>query len=223
MYRDTRPAALIAGLAIGVLTLAGTSSASADTDLLSDTQESEIRVNMTNGGIDPATQDALINKIEAGIAPDSLNGAEPIDIITQLRPQGTRTIKIFADGSRTWSEVQTAPVKTSKLPSASMSGCQNSGSWKVGCRIGIYDLISSATFMIDYQTSTSGKAKVRDMRSLSCENVAGPCTRSGSIKRSTQSAAGPAWAELSYTASAAWVSVSGSFGIRVSGTSVNTY
>jgi hypothetical protein len=223
MHRNARVAAFAAAVTVGAFTLAGTAPAFADDDMLTDDQESAIRVNMTEGGINAATQDALVEKMEAGVAPDSLSGEEPVDTITQLQTHGTRTIKVFADGSRSWSDVQTAPRKSSKTPSASIDGCQNSGGWKVGCRVGIYDIISSATFVIDYQTSASGQAKVRDMRSLACANVAGPCSRSGSIKRATQSSAGPAWAELSYSASAAWVSVSGAFGIRVSGNSVTTY
>jgi hypothetical protein len=179
---------------------------------------------MTEGGIPLATQDVLIAKIEAGSVPDSLSGADPVEVATLDLGEYTRTVNIFADGSRSWTEVQTQPSSPPDSPSAraSIEACTNSAGWKVGCRIGIYDISSSATFVIDYQTSSSGSAKVRDMRSKACANVAGPCSVSGSIKRATQSSAGPAWAELSYKASAAWVSVSGSFGIRVSGNSVST-
>ncbi|WAA66418.1 hypothetical protein [Microbacterium oxydans] len=224
MKAHFRLSILLAALAAGVIPLAGTAAASADTAALTDSQEAAVRVNMTRGGISPHIQDALIEKIEAGIAPDSLGEASPVDIVTERTPSGTRTIQIFEDGSRTWTEIQTTSAKPSgPTINASISGCRSSGGWKVGCRVGIYDLISSATFVIDYQTSTSARAKVRDMRALTCDNIAGPCTRSGGIKRATQSAAGPAWAELSYAASAGWVHTKGSFGIRVSGTSVTTY
>ncbi|WP_017202936.1 hypothetical protein [Microbacterium algeriense] len=215
---------LFATIVVATVSLAGASAASASTDVLTESQETAIRAKMTSGGIASGTQDALIEKIEAGIAPDSLSGKAPVETVRERTATGVRTIDIFADGSRSWTEIQTASAKpTGPAPRSSISGCQNAGGWKVGCRVGIYDIISSATFVIDYQTSSRGQAKVRDMRSLTCDNVAGSCTRSGSIKRATQSSAGPAWAELSYSANAGWVTTKGAFGIQVSGTIVTTY
>ncbi|MEZ0139987.1 hypothetical protein AB1285_14220 [Microbacterium sp. NRRL B-14842] len=213
---------LVAGLSVAT-TLLLAAPASADAGLLSDAEESAIRSTMTEGGIDLEIQDQLVDKMEHGEAPDSLAGKGPVRTMIESTSTGTRTISIFADGSRSWTELELPTGASDAATRSSISGCRSSAGWKVGCRVGVYDLISSATFVIDYQTSTSGRARVRDMRSLTCDNVAGSCTRSGSIKRATQSAAGPAWAELRYTANLAWATTKGSIGIRVSGTSVSTY
>lgn len=61
---------LFATTVVATVSLAGASAASASTDVLTESQETAIRAKMTSGGIASGTQDALIEKIEAGIAPE---------------------------------------------------------------------------------------------------------------------------------------------------------
>ena len=222
MRRNAPRLGLVTGLSLATM-LVLAAPASANAGRFSEAEESAIRSTMTEGGIDRVTQDQLIDKMERGDVPDSLAGKAPVRTIIQPTSTHTRTISVFADGSRSWTELELPSGASKAAARSSISGCRSSAGWKVGCRVGVYDLISSATFVIDYQTSSSGRAKVRDMRSLTCDNVAGSCTRSGSIKRATQSAAGPAWAELRYNANLAWATTKGAIGIRVRGTSVSTY
>jgi hypothetical protein len=93
----------------------------------------------------------------------------------------------------------------------------------VGCKIEVADIFSAASFIIDIKKSSSNAAQLRDMRNKTCVNTLGGCSVSGGIKRATQSSAGPAWAELTYTANAGWVTVNGAFGVRVSGNTISLY
>lgn len=196
---------------------------SATEPVLTTSQVAALHDQMTGLGIDATVQSTLITKIEAGALPDSaLSTSQPTSVLND--PVAQKTVAIFADGSR---RVTSAEGPDSGQPSieSSKSGCVSSGGWYTNCTISISDIFSNASFVVDYQTSSSGKAKVRDVRGARCANTIGGCSVSASIKRSAQSSAGPAWAELAYKADVVHIGsgVSGSFGIRVAGTSVSLY
>lgn len=189
-------------------------------------QETSMRAWMDGVDVSQADQDTLIENLRNGILPLSSTDAEPVSTLHETVPGEERTISVYADGSRSLL-VEQVPVVTPPgviTPFATLTGCAQSGTWRVNCTVKIADAVSSAWFVIDYYPSSSGAAQVRDMRSKSCANSVGSCNVSGSILRSVQSGTAPAWAELSYTA---WVgpiqAVTGAFGIRVSGTNASVY
>lgn len=215
----------VGGLALAAACLVGLSLPSAASAATLDSSTvAQLHAKMTDIGIDSATQDSLLDKLSAGKPLDSNSGAQPVRRSTVSLPGGNRTVEEFADGSKRWIQVERAHDVADALTRADVSSCVASGGWVVNCRVSVSDIISEARFDIDYKTSSSGAAQLRDYRSATCGVPAGSCSVGGGIKRGTQNASGPAWAELSYTASfLALPSVSGAFGIRVSGNSVSTY
>ncbi len=180
-----------------------------------------VRATMTSVGIDSSTQDSLIGKLEAHQPLDSMTGATPVRTYTEELATSTRTIKVFADGSRSWVDLERAP-EAGVLTRSAMTNCATSGAWKVNCRIDISDLVSSAWFVIDYKAVAP--AQLRDFRGKGCQILGGTCNVNGKIERATQNSAGPAWAYLNYNVSTwTWIGASGQFGIRVSNGGVSTY
>ena len=198
---------------------------------LTSSQEMDIRSRMAALGIDDATQTALVAKVNSGQLPDSsVPGATPVTTISDDSDGASDTVYVYADGSRSSRTIESAPAAVPagaqvRKTQPSKSGCKKSAGWYINCKIEIRDWVSYASFVVDYQASSSGKAKVRDMRAKQCGNGVGSCSVSGKIKRGTQSSAGPAWAELSFHADVIKIGsgVSGAFGIRVSGKNASTY
>jgi hypothetical protein len=193
-------------------------------------QESDVRSRMNGLGIDSGTQDALVAKLNTGATLDSsIPGTTPVQTVTNTNSDGQAdSTLVFADGSRSNKTLEAASVAApaGTQVRTSKSGCSKSSGWYVNCKIGVSDPISNASFLIDYQTSSKGKAQVRDIRQIKCVAYFGAsCSRSGSVKRATQSSKGPAWAAESYTYKSPFNIVQGGsdFGIRVSGTNVSLY
>lgn len=200
------------------------SAASANASALTDEQRLAVQATMSEGGIDSATQDALLAKLADGIALDASSGARPVSEETEDTGVALRTTNIFADGSRHWVDVQKPTEATgSGVERSALAGCSASADLNVNCKVEIRDIVSLASFVIDYQTSSAGAAKVRDMREKRCGNTVGSCTVTGEIKRATQSGSAPARAELTYSANGGPIVANGSIGIRITGTSVSAY
>ncbi|MBU4213491.1 MAG: hypothetical protein KJ792_02395 [Actinobacteria bacterium] len=188
---------------------------------------SALRARMVDGGIDAATQDSLIAKLEAGQLLDSQTDAKPTGTFTVQRPGVSRTVSVFHDGSRKWIDVETPAQISSGAgvnSAAAVGSCPVSGLWRVGCTITISDPVSSAGFTIDYRIAlTKHDASIREYRSPFCVNTLGGCSVSGGIKRATQNSSGPAWAAMTYSANIGIVHESGEFGIRIQDSSISTY
>ncbi|TQL04173.1 hypothetical protein FBY24_3286 [Cellulomonas sp. SLBN-39] len=109
---------------------------------------------------------------------------------------------------------------------SSLKGCTLSGLWRINCKLGVSDAITTASFQFDYRIAqTKHDASIRDYRAQTCGNVFGPCSVKGGIKRATQNSAGPAWAAMTYTAkiNKTGTTVQSEIGIRVQDTTVSTY
>ncbi|HEY0249158.1 MAG TPA: hypothetical protein VGC45_12930 [Gryllotalpicola sp.] len=225
----TGTAVLALALTFGAGITAANASTTTSEPALTPDQEASLRSNMTAVGISPAMRDRLIDKLESGQALDSMTGATPTSESTEDLGTVTRTISVYPDGSIRTEDIENPTVATPAGTLGgvhvleSISGCTTSGGWHNGCTVKIADLVSSAWFVIDYMPSSANAAQVRDMRQKTCANAIGSCSVSGSIKRANQSSAGPAWAEMSYTAHAGPITDSGAMGIRVSGTKVTLY
>ncbi|MFK4484851.1 hypothetical protein [Curtobacterium sp. AB7] len=194
---------------------------------LTSDQINGIRDQMSQLGIASSDQDSLIQKISTGQALDSSDpDAVPVQTLAETSEDGqTTTTKVFADGSRSSVTEASAEVVSpqgvqARYAKPALSGCKSSAGWKVNCKVEIRDPYSNAFFILDYQTSSKGKAKVRDVRQKTCHNWIGGCSVWGGIKRKTQSSAGPAWAEVSFKADILKLGQvgQGAFGIRVTKT-----
>lgn len=228
MLTGVQPAAAAlgsCGLIAACLAL-GPSAATAAEPGISSPQKAALRSQMSAVGISVTSQDHLIAKLEAGVLPDSaLEYEAPVSTVRESADGRESQVEVFADGSRRVTTATNADHSDSFGSFSSKSGCKNSAGWYTNCKISISDFFSSASFVVDYQTSSSSKAKVRDVRSARCANTIGGCSVSARVKRATQSSAGPAWAELSFRADVGHIGsgVSGAFGLRVSGKSVGLY
>lgn len=206
----------------GALMLAGPASA-AEKLTISPEAETTIRAQMSEVGITDALQVKLIKKLEGGKALDSMGGESPTRTFVEQRDGATRSVSVFKDGSRSWTEVQTA-VPVEGAATNRLDSCVYSAQWFVNCRVIKSDTVSNAQFRIDYQHVAPNPARVRDYRGASCFNLLGTCSVSGGIVRSVQSSAGPAWARMTYKAQILNVpSVAGEIGIRVSGNVATSY
>lgn len=215
---------------VGLLALTGATGTASANSLdpgpvvitISDAQEAQIRSQMVRAGIAVDIQDTLLANIEEGVLPMSTNPAnEPVDTIVEVLPGVERTISVYEDGSRRVTETE-RPVEGMAARATSISGCKTSGGWRVNCKIAVTDLVSEARFTVDWYPSSTA-AKVRDVRAAGCVNSLGGCTISAGIKRATQSSAGPAWAEASFTANAGPIKVQGAFGVRANKTVATAY
>jgi hypothetical protein len=160
--------------------------------------------------------------MEAGILPDSSTVSRPVAHYDETRDGSHRSVSEFADDSRR-SVSQEIPDQPAER---GVSGCKTSGVWKVGCKVEIRDVMSSARFTIDYYPSPTTKSKVREFRGATCAIGMGSCSLRNpkGISRAAQSSAGAAWARLSYVADMWPLHAEGEFGIRVgSKGSVKTY
>lgn len=215
----------IAGLVFASAPAAGAAIESTEPDgVFTDVEISEIRERMSDLEVDPELEDGLIDGLQDGVLPMSSTDAEPVDSFTEVDEGVERTVLVYADGSRRGVS-RDLPMTGDEVPDdLTLTGCVWSGDWRVNCRVGISDLISEASFIIDWRPSV-GSAQVRDMRAVSCNVSGGTCDVTGTVWRSVQSAAGPAWAEVVYEATLfgdVW-HASGSFGIRAEDEVATTY
>lgn len=222
--RTLVPATALLSLFFVLTAQVSPSWASGPTHALTPQLASEIRENMTKDGITGSLQDSLVMKLDQGEQLDSSTGADPVETRTENSATTTTVVRAFEDGS-TRSTVTDKP-DTAKARTG-LSGCSTSSGWKVGCKVSVWDPISSAKFTIDYQTSSTGKARVRSFRGASCSVVGIPSSCSlpspTGITRATQSPAGAAWARLTYRARSGPLQATGEFGIRVTGTKASVY
>lgn len=230
-----RAASSIIAAMAALCLLGGAASAAsvAPEDSLSAEDEAALRAHMADGGITTEIQDALIARIAAGVLPDSSSGAAPVDSWTERHGEIIRTVEVFADGSRTWTDLE-APEVGAVAPRAGeqISGCTAGtgvGSWwYTNCRVSKKDAVSEAGFVVDYKiTNISGHvAEVRDPRGAFCTIYAGTCTsKSASVTRAKQSGTLPARAKMTYSGklNANAKSVSGEVWIDVHGMSRSVF
>lgn len=226
----TTRAIACAAASVALVVGGGTVASAADTLSvieLTAAQESDLRAWWSAEDVSSSDQDMLIVNLKNGILPQSSTDALAVHTLTDVADGMTRTINVYADGSRRISslEIPNTPAADIITPFANgISGCTTSGGWRVNCKVKIEDALSNASFIIDWLPSASGQAKVRDMRAKNCNNSVGGCEVSGSILRTTQSGSSPAWAELNFKA---WVgpipAASGAFGIRALGQQATMY
>lgn len=179
---------------------------------------------MTEAGIPANEQASLIATLNAGKAVESqISSSIPVSTFTEQRAGRTRTVSVFSDGSRRWIEQQ-IPTTDKGLSMQAIdprrSECNYGGGWFSNCKIAISDIVSTASFRVDYAAD-----KVRDYRGAGCNNSVGSCSVSGGIKRPTAGSEGPAWAEMEFHANVGPIAnvASGAFGIRVEGPWVSLY
>lgn len=186
---------------------------------------------MTEAGIDPATQDRLVEKIASGELPDSSSGAAPVSTWTERQGIVTRTIEVYADGSRAWTDLESPEPGTSGSGSTSRAGEQIGGCtagtgvgawWYTNCRVSKKDLISESGFIVDYKITnvSGGVAEVRDARGAFCTIYGGTCSsKTASVTRAKQSGTLPARGKVAYSGklNAGAKSVSGEVWIDVHG------
>ncbi len=212
---------VVAGNVLFLCGVGGPNAYGQEYGVLPDDVRERITDHLAQGGIPEHDRVRILTKLDRGELPDSLAGREPQSVIVE----GSRRSEIFPDGSRRIIAIgdERAGAGGVSAFDASMQGCIPQNGWNVGCRVSVWDVVSEASFTVDYHTSYEGAAEVRDVRAAGCKNVAGPCTVNAAVRRAVQDGESPAWASLSYTASAAWVSVAGEFGVQTRDDGVWTY
>ncbi len=185
-----------------------------------------MRDRMLEVGIDAPTQEALINKMQSGVLPDSTGGAEPVDTFTINANGVNRTVEVFADGSRRWTDLENPSSALDSRGNASINArgiqsCGTSGLWRTNCKVYSSDLVSEVSFRIDWKPVSVTPAAVRNYWGKSCSNYVGGCSVDGGIRREAQSSSGPAVAYASFTANLSVYHVSGELALHVSGSSAS--
>lgn len=168
-----------------------------------------IRARMTSAGIDPTTQDKLIAKIQAGEVLDSTLGKNPVREFSESTAAVVRTITVYADGSRSWTEEDRPKIVRTDVAQpagTSVTGCTAEagvGSWWYdNCKIKNADALSDLGFYIDYKlTNISGwSAEVRDLHGTWCQAIGAGMTVdcSSRVDRAVQKGSLPARATETY-------------------------
>lgn len=196
----------------------------APVDQLTAAQVATVRVSMADVGIPADSQNDLLATLSRGHAIESqISSSIPVSTFQEQRAGFTRYVSVFSDGSRRWTERQNPTPKAEFSTQAidpQSSECSFSEGWYNNCKIEINDVVSNASFRIDYTTD-----KVRDYRGAGCNNSLGSCSVSGGINRETAGPDGPAWAEMHFEASVGPIAnvANGAFGIRVQDSSESLY
>ncbi|WP_348786962.1 hypothetical protein [Leifsonia sp. NPDC080035] len=178
--RRVAAAALAAALAV-LAPFAGASAAVATsaTVTLSEEDLAYFHETADRFGVDAATQEALLTKVEAGIPLDSSTGASPVSVVTADVDGFHRTVETFADGSIIGTDLE-IPVELPEGVSArGVSGCvlgTSAGvSYGQDCWIYSSSLTMGASFYSSY-SRWSGGSSVWNWHSPAINIVGGSVT-----------------------------------------------
>jgi hypothetical protein len=143
---------------ITALTMIAGTTLPAGAEVTSEAPErTEIRSTMTSYGVDQATQDQLIAKLEGGIVWDSLTeGAEPVAIVERDVADATERIETYADGSVVVTSLEKPTDVTGISGRALEWGCTfvsagSNGGYYKNCDVTVNFVIITQGFMVDYE------------------------------------------------------------------------
>lgn len=167
---------------------------------------------MATLGISADTANALVDKLEAGILPDSMvKDAVPVTVQRYRQNGADYTRQVYADGSVALTSVQ-SPASTRvaggmTTMGSSVSGCVFSRSgtvdWYRNCKVSYSGILSFDTHYVDYSVlRSSGVATIQKQYSNWSITVIGGSYRSVSLTkpRASSTATLPAVSRLSYRA-----------------------
>ena len=220
---------LVAALTSLLLALGFFSPALADTPTLTQEQEQSLRSNMTSLGIDSSTQASLIAKIEAGVAPDSLDPASvPVTVIPIDTAAEEGELRIFADGSRSKTVVvKTAPAASTpnvdgmmRAAGGSISKCStktfSGGSSQSGCLVKMSTIAYVGQFNANYTLVNGGQSYISSAYNWSCFGFGCTIENTGIVKKKAD-LNGPAKAEMRVRVSAGPIATTGYLQLFVKG------
>ena len=170
---------------------------------------------MASLGIDAQTADALIDKLAAGILPDSMTGAVPVSETTEKAGNQLVTRSIYADGSVNQVSMQMpSTTKTIGLVTPMLGGyiseCakqKTPGYYTYyNCLVRYQGIVSWDSHRVDYNVNqTTMIAHVIRNYSATANCIGGAISGiSLTIPRSTQAGSAPAVSRLSYHVSAVY-------------------
>ena len=124
---------------------------------MADTEPVEVqtaRQFMSQYGVDPDIQDALVGKYLRGETWDSMNpGANPTDVSEFERADGAYTLFRFGDGSIAVTRIEKATEVNPRQ--RGISGCSVSGAQYNGCKIDTWVGVVMLSFYTSYNLSTN--------------------------------------------------------------------
>ena len=155
-------------------------------------------------GVAPATQQALVVKLRSGTVLDSMTEASPVSTDTSESDAATKTIETFQDGSIRVTSVQKAkpaPDPGTISTRAGIAECTQSGDdnhqWNKNCSIERWDGIITQRFYANFTYVTPGYDYIDSVWGATYQ-VWGANSASQTyfgITKKTEDAAGPAVAE----------------------------
>ncbi|MBO0982692.1 hypothetical protein [Rathayibacter sp. SD072] len=157
---------LAAAVAVGAgAALLGAPAAFAETSNSIELSEDDLSYFHATGdrfGVDKAVQEALLEKVRAGIPLDSSTGAEPVSVVTADVDGFTRTIETYADGSIIGSDIEIPKEVSADVAARGISQCVTSTSAGVNygqdCWIFSSSMTIGASFYASYSRWASGSS-----------------------------------------------------------------
>lgn len=148
---------VVAGNVLFLCGVGGPNAYGQEYGVLPDDVRERITDHLAQGGIPEHDRVRILTKLDRGELPDSLAGREPQSVIVE----GSRRSEIFPDGSRRIIAIgdERAGAGGVSAFDASMQGCIPQNGWNVGCRVSVWDVVSEASFTVDYHTSYEGQRK----------------------------------------------------------------
>lgn len=220
---------LFAALAVATLSavaLSAPASANGGTTTLTAEERAGIEQNMDSLGIGDATQEELVEKLERGELLDSFDpDAEPINTIPVDEQGFESVIRVYEDGSRTRSDVETGSGYPGGLTTRGISGCAtksfSGGSNKTNCLVKISTVLYTASFRANYTLVNGGNSYISKVYNEGCFGV--NCNiETFRIVKKTADLNGPAKAEMRIQVGAYNVTTTGYAQLFVRGSSAWT-
>lgn len=212
---------LLVASTLAVLGIAGPALAEDAFPALTVSEEREMRSNMTSLGIDGPTQERLIDKVEAGVLPDSLNpNAQPVETILVDTVGEEGQIAVYADGSRSKATVEKASSAEVRASGGSISKCKvktfSGGSNYSDCLVKVSHLLYVGQFNASYTLANGGNSYISSAYNWACAGFG--CTiESTGIRKKSADLNGPAKAEMRVRISGGPVATTGYVQLFVKG------
>jgi len=190
--RLTATCAASAIILVGALSAA---PATAATSALSSADESAMRDTWNAYGVSRATQDRLLEALEAGRSWDSLDGATPVTTTTGSNAGSTVTVDTFADGSI---RVDTLQVPAHGPTRASIGSCKTLSSSHydatIQCTVSTNVVVSTAGYAVTYHQVQGGNSRINSVTPITASCYGGTCgSKSVTVNRKTQIGSSPAY------------------------------
>ncbi|MDZ8276526.1 hypothetical protein R2Q81_11290 [Microbacterium aquimaris] len=155
-------------------------------------------------GVEEATRDTLVAKLESGELLDSQNGSEPVSTSTTTTGGYEVTISTYADGSVSESRVElpTSAETPGLVTPFGVTGCSGTATSRQGCLVDRWDGVIRQSFRADFTYVTNGYDRIDSVYS-STYNVYGATSSSVTyfgISKKYENASGPARAEYRVSA-----------------------